>query len=280
MLKSLIYPPISSPLWGESPRLAPELNFEKATLDKRIGVVGTGPAGVAAAIGAAVRGYRVMLFEATDRIGGQLNLARKIPGKEVFEDLLRYWRTQIERLGIEVRLNHRASVAELTGFDENIVAAGVRPLLPAIDGIDHVMVMNYADLLSGAREAGHRVAVVGAGGIGVDVARYLVEHGHQITQLRRSVGSMGADDIDVERIAGVTYLHIDDGGLHIAVGGERRKIECDSVIVCAGQVSRNDLIADFEARDRRAHIVGGARLVDELDVARAIEDGLRLAVSL
>ena len=115
------------------------------------------------------------LFEASDRIGGQLNLARAVPGKSEFDETLRYYRHEIERLGVELRLGSRASAADLRdgGFDHVVIATGVRPRVPAIEGIDHPSVVGYADVLGSAVELGERVAVIGAGGIGFDVAEYL-----------------------------------------------------------------------------------------------------------
>ncbi len=143
---------------------------------KRIAVVGAGPAGLACATLAAERGHRVTLFEADEAIGGQFNLAQRIPGKEEFAETLRYFARRLERTGVELRLGVRAAVADLAGFDHVVLATGVKPRQPAIPGIGHPMVATYADIVSGRRSAGRRVAVIGAGGIGFDVAE-LLTHG-------------------------------------------------------------------------------------------------------
>ncbi|MDQ8701254.1 NADPH-dependent 2,4-dienoyl-CoA reductase [Streptomyces sp. LHD-70] len=150
---------------------------------KRIGVVGAGPAGLAFAVSAAERGHEVTLFDAADQIGGQLNLARKVPGKEEFDETIRYFRTQLELRGVDVRLNTRVTAEELTSgaygatYDEIVIAAGVSPRTPEIPGVDHPRVLSYLDVLRDGAEVGERVAIVGAGGIGFDVAEFLTDGG-------------------------------------------------------------------------------------------------------
>ncbi|MFM9369756.1 FAD-dependent oxidoreductase [Streptomyces sp. Da 82-17] len=152
---------------------------------KRIGVVGAGPAGLAFAVSAAERGHDVTLFDAADRIGGQLNLARKVPGKEEFDETIRYFRTQLELRGVDVRLNTPVTAEELTSgahgpaYDEIVIATGVSPRTPEIPGVDHPRVVSYLDVLRDGAEVGERVAIVGAGGIGFDVAEFLTDSGEQ-----------------------------------------------------------------------------------------------------
>ena len=148
---------------------------------RRIAIVGAGPAGLACAIDAAGRGHRVTLFEAADRIGGQLNLARVIPGKDEFNELLRYFAVQLELAGVELRLGSAVDAGTLAGegFDHVVVAAGVTPRVPEIPGAGGENVISYVELLSGARTAGRRVAVIGAGGVGFDVAEFLVGDGRE-----------------------------------------------------------------------------------------------------
>ncbi|PKM22754.1 MAG: NADPH-dependent 2,4-dienoyl-CoA reductase [Gammaproteobacteria bacterium HGW-Gammaproteobacteria-14] len=152
-----------------------ELVYLKTRKPKRIAVVGAGPAGLAAATVAAERGHDVTLFDASDRIGGQFNMAARIPGKEEFWETIRYFKTRIEKTGVNLVLNRRVNDGELEkeGFEEIIIATGVLPRRPAITGADHPMVMLYTDVLQGKRTVGNRVALIGAGGIGFDVGEFL-----------------------------------------------------------------------------------------------------------
>jgi 2,4-dienoyl-CoA reductase (NADPH2) len=143
------------------------------TRRKQVAVVGAGPAGLAAAVSAAERGHTVTLFEASDAVGGQFRLAMRVPGKEEFAETLRYFTRRLDVLGVDVRLCTAATVADLHGFDEVVVATGVVPRTPVLAGVDHPSVLSYADVLAGTVVPGRRVAVVGAGGIGVDVSIFL-----------------------------------------------------------------------------------------------------------
>jgi 2,4-dienoyl-CoA reductase (NADPH2) len=156
-----------------------EIVISPASVKKSIAVVGAGPAGLAAAITAAQRGHKVSLFDSSRHIGGQFNLARKIPGKEEFAETLRYYSVQLARLGVDVRLNNAVDNRFLNGsdFDEVIIATGIKPRIPAIEGIDHPMVASYIDVINGTVPAGERVAIIGAGGIGFDVAELLSHSG-------------------------------------------------------------------------------------------------------
>jgi 2,4-dienoyl-CoA reductase (NADPH2) len=149
-----------------------ELNYLPTEQPKRIAVVGAGPAGLAFAVTAAQCGHQVTLFEAGDEIGGHFNLAKRIPGKEEFYETLRYYQKQIARLGVNLKLNHPVTAADLRAGDwqEIIVATGIKGRTPAIPGIDHPMVMSYTDAILGRKPIGDKVAVIGAGGIGFDVA--------------------------------------------------------------------------------------------------------------
>ncbi|WP_446667002.1 NADPH-dependent 2,4-dienoyl-CoA reductase [Flexivirga sp. B27] len=146
---------------------------------RRIAVVGAGPAGLAAAVSSAERGHQVTLFERDQQIGGQFRLAMRIPGKEEFAETLRYYQRRLEVLGVDVRLGTVVSEEQLSGFDDVVVATGVRPRVPQIKGIDHPSVVMYDALLRGEVEAGRRVAVIGAGGIGYDVSEFLLEDQHK-----------------------------------------------------------------------------------------------------
>jgi len=156
-----------------------ELVIEPATRSLRVAVVGAGPAGLAAACTAAECGHRVELFESSNHIGGQFDLARRIPGKEEFAETLRYFTHRISTSGVRLHLNSTATVELLREFDVVLLASGVRPRIPDIIGVDHPSVLCYPEVLTGAI-VGQRVAIIGAGGIGVDVAEFLTHSaGHQ-----------------------------------------------------------------------------------------------------
>jgi len=154
-----------------------ELVYRPTTAPKRVAVVGAGPAGLACATVAAERGHKVTLFDAASEIGGQFNVAKRIPGKEEFHETLRYFRHRLVDTGVDVRLETRADVAALSGYDEVVVATGILPRKVDFPGADHPMVVNYLDVLLGRVRAADKVAVIGAGGIGFDVGEFLVHEG-------------------------------------------------------------------------------------------------------
>ena len=154
-----------------------ELHYAPAATPKRIAVVGAGPAGLACATVAAGRGHRVTLFDTAGEIGGQFNLAKKIPGKEEFHETLRYFGRQIELAGVELRLATRADAAALAGYDHVVLATGIAPRRIDIPGADHAKIVSYLDVLTGRVVPGRKVAIIGAGGIGFDVAEFLVHDG-------------------------------------------------------------------------------------------------------
>ncbi|MFE7580199.1 FAD-dependent oxidoreductase [Streptomyces gardneri] len=159
-----------------------ELVLSPTRLAKRVAVVGAGPAGLACAVSAAERGHAVTLFDAAAEIGGQLNVAKRVPGKEEFDETLRYFRVQLAERGVEVRLNTYVSAADLEEYDEVVVATGVSPRTPDIAGVDHPSVVSYLDVLRDGAPVGERVAIIGAGGIGFDVAEFLTDGGEGASQ--------------------------------------------------------------------------------------------------
>ncbi|MGA5817585.1 FAD-dependent oxidoreductase [Kitasatospora sp. NPDC094028] len=159
-----------------------ELVLAPTKLRKRVGVVGAGPAGLAFAVSAAERGHDVTLFDAAEEVGGQLNIARRIPGKEEFGETLRYYRTRLAELAVTLRLGAVVTAEQLAaeGFDEVVVATGVTPRTPTdIPGVDHPKVLGYLDVLRDGAPVGERVAILGAGGIGFDVAEFLTDQGDE-----------------------------------------------------------------------------------------------------
>jgi 2,4-dienoyl-CoA reductase (NADPH2) len=189
-----------------------DLVVTKAQAPKRIAVVGAGPAGLASAVTLAERGHAVTLFDAAAEIGGQFNLARRIPGKEEFAETLRYYRTRLARLGVVQRLSHTATADDLAGFDHVIVATGIRPRVPAIEGVDHPRSATYVEVVQGRRPVGRRVAIVGAGGIGFDVAELLSAD----RPLDGHAGSGAAGDAAVDEFRaewGIDASYAQRGGL-------------------------------------------------------------------
>lgn len=162
-----------------NPQAVREIDYpnEKANLAKSVAIVGAGPAGLSCAIYAAKRGHKVTLFEKSNQIGGQFNLAKQIPGKEEFHETIRYFCRQLEILKVDVHLEHEVNAASLLGFDEVIIATGVMPRAIKLDGIEHPKVMTYIDVLAKQHPVGNNVAIIGAGGIGFDIAELLTQKG-------------------------------------------------------------------------------------------------------
>ncbi|GAB4089035.1 FAD-dependent oxidoreductase [Hydrogenophaga soli] len=320
-----------------------ELVFRPTPKALSVAVVGAGPAGLTAAIELAGRGHRVTLFDASAEVGGQLNLAKQVPGKEEFAEMLRYFRRRLDTTGVDLRLGQRVQATDLSAFDQVVVATGITPRDPQIPGQDHPKVLGYLDVLRDHRPVGPRVVIVGAGGIGFDVAEYLVNtdaQGHvhstttdlaawqaewgvtdpalapgglspaplkvvpptrQVTLLQRKAGKPGAGlgkttgwihraalkNKGVQMRGGVNYERVGDQGLLVSHGPQREDptwIECDTVVLCAGQVPLRTLADELAAQGRvlgqNLHLIGGAQEAGELDAKRAIAQAAELAARL
>ena len=307
-----------------------QLNSLPTTQSKKLAVVGAGPAGLAFATSAAERGHQVTLFDAAAEIGGQFTIANQVPGKEEFNETLRYFRRRLEVTGVTLCLNTAVNVEDLNNsdFDEIILATGVTPRTPAIPGVEHSKVLSYIDVLRHKKKVGKKVAVIGAGGIGFDVSEYLSHSGEASSQnietfmsewgvdmslqarggiggveakvpasareiylLQRKPSKVGASlgkttgwihrsglaKKRVTMIPACEYQKIDDEGLHIKVGDTQRVLKVDHIILCSGQESNRSLV---EGLNKPFHLIGGADLAAELDAKRAIDQGVRLALSV
>ncbi|MCB1652994.1 MAG: NADPH-dependent 2,4-dienoyl-CoA reductase [Pseudomonadales bacterium] len=185
-----------------------ELNYLPTIAVKKIAVVGAGPAGLSAATVAAERGHQVTLFDSASEIGGQFNVAKRVPGKEEFSETLRYFGRKLQTTGVEVCLNTRVDVAQLLagGFDEIILATGIAPRTPAIPGIDNPKVLSYLDVILQRKPVGARVAVIGAGGIGFDVSEFLVQQGVATSLDREAFWKEWGIDTRLEARGGVAGI--------------------------------------------------------------------------
>jgi 2,4-dienoyl-CoA reductase (NADPH2) len=327
---------ISSCLVNPKACFETELVGTKALNKKSVAVVGAGPAGMSAAVEAAERGHQVTLFEKAQAIGGQLNLAKMVPGKEEFWGLVDWFGEMLNSSGVEVRLGKSVSSADVIGFDEVIVATGVIPRDPKIKGQENNNVLSYAEVLNGGGKIGQKVAVVGAGGIGFDVSEYLVHESRtnfkqieipdwmkewgvgdpektagglaesgpmpdkalrQVTLMQRKKQKVGRNlgkttgwihrsalkMKNVQMIGNLNYEEINDYGIMVSDGEIRdnpRLVAADTIVICAGQDSERSLADDLIKKGKKVHIIGGADVASELDAKRAVDQGVRLAISL
>ncbi|GAB2774584.1 NADPH-dependent 2,4-dienoyl-CoA reductase [Nocardioides salsibiostraticola] len=286
----------------------------------RVAVVGAGPAGLAAAVSAAERGFEVTLFEKNDQLGGQFRLAMAVPGKEDFADTLRYYTRRLEVLGVDVRLSTTADEAALEPFDEVIVASGVVPRIPDLPGVDHPSVVSYADVLSGKVVPGKKVAVIGAGGIGVDVSHWLTHDPTDTMEDWMSHWGVGDPSLHAgglterkprEPIREVTLVQRKTTPIGIGLGktsgwAHRAVLKQSGIVQVNGasydriddaglhitvdgkpQVLAVDHVVLCAGQEsvrgldaEDRHLIGGADVAAELDAKRAIEQGTRVVAAL
>ena len=306
------------------------LNYLPTTNKKTIAVIGAGPAGLAFSEIAASRGHHVELFEASDQIGGQFNLAKQIPGKEEFHETIRYFSTMLKKNGVKVHLNKKVQPIDLMNkkYDEVIVSTGVYPRSLDIPGSDEEIVISYIDAIRNIDKIGKKVVLIGAGGIGFDMAE-LLSHGkknpstniddfaeqwgidftnhprggvtgvmakaskseREIYLLQRKVTPLGIAlgkttgwthrlslrKKEIKMLKGVTYKKIAKNGIYISINDQDQFIECDNIIVCAGQEPDRSFFNSANKTEFRMHLVGGAYEARELDAKVAIKQASELA---
>ena len=327
---------ISSCLVNPKACFETELLSTKTKQQKSIAVVGAGPAGMSAAIEAAERGHKVTLFDKAQTIGGQLNLAKMVPGKEEFWGLVDWFSEMLKSSGAEVKLGELVTSSDVIDFDEVIVATGVSPRDPKIKGQEKNNVVSYVEVLNGTGQIGQKVAVIGAGGIGFDVSEYLVHENksdskqieipkwmkewgvgdpnktpgglaesgpkpeapvRQVILMQRKKQKLGRNlgkttgwihrsalkMKNVQMIGNINYEEITSKGIMVSDGELRenpRLVSADTVVICAGQESDRSLADELIEKGKKVHIIGGADVASELDAKRAIDQGVRLAISL
>jgi 2,4-dienoyl-CoA reductase (NADPH2) len=269
-------------------REPPNLRPQPRAGGRAFAVIGGGPAGLEAARSLAAFGHRVVLYEAESRLGGQFRLACRIPGKEDFARTIEYFERELRTLGVDIRLGERIgadAAAMLEPFDGVIVASGVAPRSIDLPGAELPLVRAYPDAVLASAE--DPIAIIGAGGVGVDVAHLHSHHGRRVTLMCRGnvVGQRigrstrwvllrALRERGVAILTGVSYERIAPDGVWIREREERpRLIEARTVVIAAGQESRNPLSAALERCGLPFRVVGGARAATELDAVRAFREG-------
>lgn len=299
---------------------------------KNIAVIGAGAAGLSFAIEAKKLGHNITLYDAAADIGGQLAYARKVPGKEEFDELLRYFNVMLKKHKINVQLNTNVTVEQLQSaqYDSIVLASGIKPRKLGIPGIDRPNVFTYEEAFQSAEKIGQTVLIIGAGGIAYDMAEFLthqhnnmkpidsfnanwgidptglqpgsldssakptVNTSRNVTILQRKAGKFGRSlgkttgwihqaelqKRGVKLLGDLSYIKIDDAGLHIEKEGEAELLAADSIIICAGQESRDELAEPLNNLTTSVYKIGGVKEVRELDAAQAIRDGIKLAYTL
>ncbi|QKS72842.1 FAD-dependent oxidoreductase [Paenalkalicoccus suaedae] len=265
-----------------------------AETKQRILIIGAGPAGLETARVAALRGHDVTIVDERDELGGQLNYSKRIPGKQEFYETLRYYRVQLEELGVSVVLGHRVTKDDelLSDHDHVVLAAGILPRTPPIPGVSRAV--SYKEVFDGKVTLGKRVVIIGGGGIACDLALFIREQVESITLLQRGksfargIGKttrwatlMELKQAGVKMVGGVEeYVGMDADGVAVQVDDAEVHVPADTVILAAGQLVNTELAEDIEALGKQVHIIGGARDAHALDAKKAIYDGAVLARAL
>lgn len=311
-----------------NPKACHESDFDTSKIkkEKKILVVGAGPSGMSFALEARTLGYDVHLYDKNPYLGGQFYIAKEIPGKEEFKETIRYFETSFKKLGVKPFLNSKIDdIKNLDAYEHIIFSTGIRPRVPKIEGVDLSHVYTYEDLFLKRPALGKKIIIIGAGGIGFDVATKLLgsdsstnlEHflkewnidkeikspgglshedfithsSYDITMLQRKNEKFGLTlgkttgwihretlkKNKIKMIANVAYKKITERGLYIERDEREEFLECDNIILCAGQIEVNELYKNFKETHPSVHLIGGAKLAKEIDAKEAINEGARLA---
>ena len=318
-----------------NPRACHETKMPKlppAPNPQNIAVIGAGAAGLSFAIEAKKLGHNITLFDASADIGGQMAYARKVPGKEEFDELLRYFNVMLKKYHVNTQLNTTVTLAQLNDakYDSIVIAAGIKPRKPNIPGIHRPNVFSYEEAFNSPEKIGQTVLIIGAGGIGYDMAEFLthqddglepidsfnkhwgidptglqsgglnasvkpiIKSKRTVTILQRKAGKFGRtlgkttgwihqaelQKRGVKFLGELNYIKIDETGLHIEKEGTTQLLHADSIVICAGQESRDELAQQLGDLAPNVYKIGGAKEVRELDAAQAISDGIKLAYTL
>ena len=243
--------------------------IQKTLQAKRLAVIGAGPAGLASAINAAARGHQVTLFDAGSEIGGQFTLAMQIPGKEEFAETLRYYRQMLAKTGVILHLNQYVTASMLSDYDEVILASGIEPRLPDIEGVTHSKVLSYPDVLRNKVVAGQRVAIIGAGGIGFDIAMYLSQQGESTSQSISRFCEEWGIDTSLQNAGGICKQahHLSRSPREIVLLQRKNSRPGEGLGKTTGWIHRTTLLAR------------GVKMINGVQYQRIDDEGLHIIVN-
>lgn len=271
-----------------------QLKITPTEKKKRILIIGAGPGGLEASRVLALRGHSVIVADENKEIGGQLNFSKIVPGKSEFNETLRYYKKQLEKFGVELKLNYKVTENDrmISEVDEIIIATGIIPRIPEINGISSNHVVSYKDIFDGSVAIKENVVIIGGGGVACDLAVYLKENGAKsITMLQRSksfargIGKttrwatlMELKMKKIKMIGGISaYSSIEENIISYNMNDENHSIKADLIVYASGQLPNNYLYEALKEKNKKVHLIGGAKEASELDAKKAIYEGTLIA---